>query len=852
MIKSIEEGRKEDGNRSIADKIIKRLHDLEKTVKSNHGRWAWELLQNAKDSIADTERLVSVKIILDHDKIEFLHNGSHFTEKDIRGLINQISSKEVEEGEVSTRTGRFGTGFLTTHLLSKEIFIKGIVETDDSGLYRFNFPLDRNGKTTAQLIPKIENAWKEFHASTENNEIADYDENDFNTSFIYSLDTPEQKEIAQIGVNEFLSLIPYVLTFISEIHQVEIVNNLSDEITVFQNNPKIEDGFKKLTKIYNNGKPTIVRLLYTTNGAVSIAVRAVKKDDGTFEILSLEDVPKLFCDFPLIGTENFHFPIVVNSFYFNPQTERDGIWLMGDNDPEVFENKDLLEQSLILYNDLINKLEEKSFKNIFNVAKTKIPSTDEDYFDQKWYKESIQQPLREFLLTKAIVELENDKKQKLGDMWFPLKTYNKETREKLWLYTYDLFPSAVCKEEHLHNWVEIIWDDLNKITFAELISDIAKKENIGKLSESFNNNEDSAFEWLNEVGAFIINDETNLPLLEKNAVIPNQNGNFLIKSKLFIDKIQDPLLIEVLQLLGEDWNDILIHEQISFGRYSTKKKEEIAIEIRQKLKNTSNKNPNFIKAISLLSEWFDSNADEGKEFFSETYRNRAELFMNTIEDKDSLYKVMRSQTDLSHLSKVAEAMKENPRLFENIENAKEVYSLLRQYNVTDLEQLRELLDGKAPVINSPGTLLPVTQEILADMGISSLEEWKEAIKDKDLAALYSHKSTPTTDMFVYVQSLIKRAKTEIIEHLQTLDVYNLDNLDDTTAPTILAGILKDGNPISIVARPAYNGEVIIYYGSERDILDYEPSELWIDDGKKPKMITLGHLLKKAQIVKFPV
>ena len=31
MIKSIEEGRKEDGNRSIADKIIKRLQDLKKT-----------------------------------------------------------------------------------------------------------------------------------------------------------------------------------------------------------------------------------------------------------------------------------------------------------------------------------------------------------------------------------------------------------------------------------------------------------------------------------------------------------------------------------------------------------------------------------------------------------------------------------------------------------------------------------------------------------------------------------------------------------------------------------------------------------------------------------------------------
>ena len=307
-----------------------------------------------------------------------------------------------------------------------------------------------------------------------------------------------------------------------------------------------------------------------------------------------------------------------------------------------------------------------------------------------------------------------------------------------------------------------------------------------------------------------------------------------------------------MQLLGDDWNDILIHHKVGFGRFGVKKKSEIATKINEKLKNFSAKNQNFIKAISLLSEWFDNNPDEGKELFTETYRKRAELFMNTIEDKDSLYKVMRSKTDLAHLSKVAEAIEENPRLFENIEQAKEIYSLLKQYNVNDLQQLRDLLDNKDNTETERSSLLPVTQEILANMGISSLEEWQDAIKDKDLASLFSHKSTPTTDMFVYVQSLIQRAKENIVEYLQTLNDYDLDDLDDTTAPTILAGVIKDGKQISVVARPAYNGEVIIYYGSERDILDYEPSELWIDDGVKPRMISLGHLLKKAQIVKFPV
>ena len=98
----------------------------------------------------------------------------------------------------------------------------------------------------------------------------------------------------------------------------------------------------------------------------------------------------------------------------------------------------------------------------------------------------------------------------------------------------------------------------------------------------------------------------------------------------------------------------------------------------------------------------------------------------------------------------------------------------------------------------------------------------------------------------------KQAKQNILQYLRTLTNYDLSQLDDSTATTILAGIKKYGQDISIVARPAYAGEVIIYYGSERDILDYEPSELWVDDGITPRKISLGHILKKAQIVKFPI
>lgn len=98
MIQSIEEGRKEDGNRSIADKINKRLHDLDKTVENNKGRWAWELLQNAKDSIADYPDIkISIQIEHNNDSIVFRHNGIHFTEKDIGGISIKYPLKKLKK-----------------------------------------------------------------------------------------------------------------------------------------------------------------------------------------------------------------------------------------------------------------------------------------------------------------------------------------------------------------------------------------------------------------------------------------------------------------------------------------------------------------------------------------------------------------------------------------------------------------------------------------------------------------------------------------------------------------------------------------------------------------------------------
>ena len=849
MIHSIEEGRKEDGNRSIADKIKKRLHNLDKTVENNQGRWAWELLQNAKDSIADyPERKISVQIELDENQVVFRHNGIPFTEKDIRGLINQISSKEVEEGEETKRTGRFGTCFLTTHLLSKVIDVSGIVETNDLELFRFHFPLDRDGSTTTQLIPKIENAWKGFHSST--NELYNgYNQMEYNTSFKYHLHTEHQKEIARIGTEEFMKLIPYVLTFIPNIEKVEILDNVQNEVLAFSK-AEFSNNDSILTIQKNcNGVISQIYILNASNSKVTIATEVEKVDNG-YEIKSHRDIPKLFCDFPLIGTEAFHFPVIVNSFYFNPQIERDGIWLKGSDDSEVVENQSLLEEALELYKSLLDKVSSENFYNIFNMTNSKLPDTTEKYFDEYWYRESIQKPLREYLLTKPIIELENDSKEKKlsKDVWFPSRSFSKDIREKFWQYTYDLYNDAVCKQKHIQEWVEVSWSDWNTLDYEELAKDLEKQSSIEKLSEELGKNETDTFNWYNEVAKFLLEIESNIIFFQNRKILPNQNGDFRLKKDVYIDEIEDEELISILSLLGNDWRKLLLHNNVNFGKYQVKRKKHIADEISERLKNPSHNDENVISAISLLSEWFEANPKEAKDIMPELYRKRAQLFMNTIPDKESLYKVMRSKADLSQLSKVAKALEDDPNLLQTFNQAEQLSGLLKEYNVTSLDALKSALENsKAHHIKAE-----ITQEDLAGLGVTSMDELEEALKDRDLAALFNHTSRPNANMFLYAQQLIERSKQNIIEYLKSHKDYDCTDIDEL-ATTVLGGIKKNGVDVHIVIRPSDNGQVIVFYSSEKDTLDYANAELWIDNGKdNPKHLTLGTILKTTGINKIPV
>ena len=64
---------------------------------------------------------------------------------------------------------------------------------------------------------------------------------------------------------------------------------------------------------------------------------------------------------------------------------------------------------------------------------------------------------------------------------------------------------------------------------------------------------------------------------------------------------------------------------------------------------------------------------------------------------------------------------------------------------------------------------------------------------------------------------------------------------------------KEGRPGRDHRRQAgYDGTVIIYYQSEKDVLDYDDHELWVDTGDGRPADHFGHILKTNEIRRFPI
>lgn len=824
-------------NRNIATKIHEELTKLRAGVDASPTtpkRWVWELIQNAKDVNIGGKVRVRIEAGLDDADahITFQHNGGPFSAENIRFLIEQVSSKDRtndSSGRPMT-TGRFGTGFLTTHLLSERVIIKGVTEGKGFSARKFKLSLDRSGQELEDIIAAVQAAKDSLQDLDDRLPYAGYTPGAFNTAFRYQLADKTGKNVARAGLADLDICLPYTLAFVRELESVEYPNRLTS--LEEPEDEKVDGEVQILTVTVADpegfAEPGVSSIAVVSRGLTTIAV-PVKKTANCVQILPLAvNVPRLFCDFPLLGTEAFPFPVIINNPTFNPTEPRDGIFLNRTErpNPQIDHNKAILKEALALYLLLLDHASENDWQNLHLLAVAKIVGTELAKMDQAWYKAAILTPMRETLLRTSIVRTAANTLAPIHsadgstNIWFPSGT-SKEVRRAIWRCCKNWIPEQLPALSDIEVWHDIIWAECNKLTLDQVADFVEQDAAIERLAGELQGTD--VHLWLMNFYVTLETDETAFQaVVAKRAIFPNQNGAFRRKADLTRDAGDiDPPLLDILKLLGDDLRDQLLDVEITTeledlgttdGAFVVK---EIAATIVEKI-NDRAAMKSIRPALSKLLLWFRENPSRARK-----------LFPMLHDQKHLLY--------------------DDEQILDNIERAEELSELLSEYNVKNVAELRAVIEKHA----ASSQLLPVTQQIIASLGITSVEEWTKALEDKNLAALFSHESTTTPEMFVLAQSLIRKAKKRVVDHLMQLDEYDLSEMDET-ALTVLAGVKKDGREVTIVVRPAYDGTVIIYYQSERDVLDFVDHELWVDTGDDVRRITFGHILKTTDIRRFPV
>lgn len=444
-----------------AKRVMEHLKPILSKSNDLRQRWMWELLQNASD-LGDN---VKARFEITADRLKFSHNGKPFTLGEAYNLIMPDSTKDDEATHKKSIIGQFGTGFISTHILSKIIQVIGIIE-DDGQLYSFNFHLNRSERKDKDfLIQSIKDAEAEYRQNLE--ELEELPQDEFQTSFTYHLDNTysslKGQDIVNDGIESFKELIPYVLTFRPQLTEIEVIDRRSTTTKLTFKRDEVESDIENLiiikTICHKNGKHIKDRLIGNIiEDETKIAFPIEEIGQEKYQLLAFPDnCPLLFCAFPMIGTSDFNFPVVVHSEKFIPNRERDGIEI-SDYDTE---NRDRLIEAKDAFLRLLGIIEEYEWTDAFNVSFINIPEFNESSL-KTWFTNYIFKPIKEGLHKTKMVELDvslntENKRLSLSEIYIPyadrrMQNYS-ELATDIYNFAFKTMPTILPKREHFFKLV---------------------------------------------------------------------------------------------------------------------------------------------------------------------------------------------------------------------------------------------------------------------------------------------------------------------------------------------------------------------------------------------------------------
>ena len=402
-----------------------RLREMDTPSDVDCQRWPWELMQNAKDSISGSDRdKIDIILTIEDDYVIFQHDGNPFNGDSYLALLYKYSDGKKDNSE---STGRFGTGFLTTHSLSKVVNIEGPIFDQKGNICGFEVTMYRDGKNDKELIEGMNKMEKEKKFWN--------DKKPKWTKFKYILKTQRNKESSLLGVNNFKTNIILTMIFNKKFNNIELKEK-NKNLVFKKYNEEILDNVEILTYSINDNITNQLMIKYYLHSKISEESKeltehfdkkrflnldcAIEIDPIKKVILCNENSPCLFCSLPLVGSENHILPFILNSNDFEPSTERQEILLDGaelrkdesrnmDIPSDVGINRYILKKSYELFERITKFFSANKYNYLHLLARglKTIPKVKK-YFNEKWYEENYMKDMREILYKYPIIYDKDD------------------------------------------------------------------------------------------------------------------------------------------------------------------------------------------------------------------------------------------------------------------------------------------------------------------------------------------------------------------------------------------------------------------------------------------------------------
>jgi hypothetical protein len=540
---------------NTAQSVFKYLEELENRKTQVKDRWIWELLQNARDASLKGSG-VRVFLHIDSDTLVFRHNGQPFTHKEISHLIFHGSSKGLNE------IGHFGSGFITTHLISRRVQVRGRLKSGSS----FNFELNRQANSAEELRSLMDGSWNAFLESLQQNDDSG---DDFTTEFSYPMSS-EAQSLVESGIRSLESCASYVMTFNPELVSIELELQSGRLLLTRGTSFDLEEGVTVTEIVVSQGSRDPKRLLAVTSGTpeITLAVNCVASSVQNLVRVG-ENVPRLFLAFPLLDSVNFCFPAIINSECFTPNEERGGVYLGSGDTEKVKKNEELLKTACDLLIGLAQILAQHDWGNVGSLADLS-GSYEKSWSMGGWFhsllKDVLIEKFRETPLlrngARDLIELKN--------AWIPAHIAESD-HQTVWtlISSLRLAEARLPVSEESLVWFRNLarWESISgetnfpeAIGIRELAERVDKCSTLTDFGATLNDHVDS-MEWLNTFYVLILKNEQR-PLFDDFELLPAQTLALRSRNSLSIDGGIDETLKDLADKLGLGIRSRLLHSGV--------------------------------------------------------------------------------------------------------------------------------------------------------------------------------------------------------------------------------------------------------------------------------------------------